>query len=124
MKSDFGGHSNIHYNNIVAYVNGQCFGICQQLSQYNDGYYNNTCIINKNSVTNYGGFSCGSSQTAWPILSNNTVYVLGSNVNKVGLCGLNEKDFQTKYKTDIATIIKGYPDNKAIIQQAKQLLMG
>ena len=122
LKNDVGGHNNIQYNNIIGYVNGDCFGICQQLPGFNDGFYNNTCIINSNKTKNYGSFSCGSSKEAWPMLGDNKIYALGSDLSNVGLCGMNEKEFQSKYNMDKGTVILGEPDNEKIIQQAKQLL--
>eukprot|EP01083_Nonionella_stella_P159244 519321_1 len=122
LKSDFSGHDNVHYNNIIAYIKGSCFGICDQLKGFNDGFYNNTCIINSNNTIKYGAFSCKQPQSNWPMLYNNTVYALGSDIDKVGLCGLSEIDFQNKFGTDYGTVINAYPDHNDIIRQAKQML--
>ncbi len=40
MKSDFGGHDNIHHDNVYAYY-GQGFGICNQIKGHPDSFYSN-----------------------------------------------------------------------------------
>merc|ERR1712013_843219 len=120
LKSDVGGHSNEHFENIVAYVKGECFGICEQLKGFNDAFFNNTCVINSNDTVHYGSFSCSASQSTWPKLGNNSVWTLATNVSAVGLCGLSEVEFQAKYGADLGTVVQSNPDNEAIVQQAKR----
>ena len=138
LKNQWGGHDNHHYNNIYAYIGLSCFCIHFQDKGHIDYYYNNTCIINQNTLTHYntdygtfGGITgvsysnCSISLESFPILGNNTIHILSNNtniINNIGLCEMNEKDFQSKYNNDIGTIILGYPDDNALIQQAKKLL--
>ena len=121
MKNDVGGHDNHHYNNIYGYIS-YCFGIDGVLLNHIDWYFNNTCIINQETITNYGNFPCGSNINTYPKLGNNTIYLLSNNIDKVGLCGLSEKKFQETFNNDLGTIIQGTPNNTQIINQAKQLL--
>ena len=122
LKSDVGGHSNLHFDNLVAYVNGECFGICQQLAGYADAFFNNTCIINSNKTAQYGSFGCAQPQSTWPLLGNNSVWTLAPNASAIGLCGLSEAEFQAKYGADLNIVVQSNPDNEAIVQQAKLLL--
>ena len=60
---------------------------------------------------------------AWTVLSNNSIHISDSNhVSNVGMCGLNEKQFQDKYARDLNTNVHGPPNNTAIIQRAKNML--
>mmetsp|Transcript_67792 Transcript_67792/g.107564 ORF Transcript_67792/g.107564 Transcript_67792/m.107564 type:complete len:816 (-) Transcript_67792:152-2599(-) len=126
MKNDFGGHDNMHYNNIYGYLGSHCFGIVGQVEGHQDAFFNNTCIINNSGQTEYGGFDCSpqSASNQWPKLGNNTVYMAqGGDTSKVGLCGLTEAKFQQTYPgADDGTVIMGTPDNAQIIAAAKALL--
>ena len=126
MKNDGGGHDNIHYNNIYGYQHELCFRINGQLQGHQDGFYNNTCVLEATQST-YGNFDCGTqnSQNQWPKLGDNTIYITTGDESKIGLCSMTEADFQKKYPgIDDKTVIKGAPNNADIIKQAKALLMG
>eukprot|EP01083_Nonionella_stella_P210991 763348_1 len=112
LKNNFGGHNIRHYNNIYGYVQNGCFFANnagdQQLLGYADWFNNNICILNSKSVTAYGSFACNMPQDQWPVLGNNTIYLMNETaVSVVGLCGSNEKEFQSKYKADLGTTING-----------------
>ena len=128
LKSYYGGHDIIHSNNIHAYITGDKNNACvydnaDQMEGHLDKYYNNTCIINQEAPKTYANFHCGDDHKTWPILGNNTVYIMGDDVSKTGACGLNETQFQSKYGVDTGTVIlPGPPDNAAILDQARSLL--
>ena len=107
-------------------MNGHCFKAEQQLDGHQDGFYNNTCIINvsSDSIDNeYGGFLCSNPSDQWPKLGDNTIYMVQGNENKIGLCNKTETEFQNAYPgIDEGTVIKGAPNNAQIISQAKALL--
>eukprot|EP01084_Bolivina_argentea_P000567 1064_1 len=145
LKNQWGGHDEVSFNNIYAYIGLSCFCIHYELPGHIDYYFNNTCIINQNKLTKYktdygtfGGVTdpsnypnlnfysnCSISSASFPVLGNNTIHILSNDSNdisQVGLCEINLSEFQTKYNNDIGTLVKGYPDNNAIINQAKSLL--
>eukprot|EP01084_Bolivina_argentea_P237198 398717_1 len=127
MKNDFGGHSIYSMNNIYAYVGDSCFGINNQFNGFKDIFFNNSCIIysTKMSNTNYGQFDCDNQtdHNQWPQLGNNKIYIRNQSVlNMVGLCNLNEKEFQEKYKIDLNTIISVKINDSEIIKQARNML--
>ena len=64
------------------------------------------------------------SQDRWPTLGNNTIYQLNNNISDIGLCNLNETEFQKMYNTDIGTTINSSPNNTEIISQARMMLFG
>eukprot|EP01084_Bolivina_argentea_P030674 56800_1 len=122
MKSGHGGHDILHYGNIDAYHSTCMDNEDDQLVGHINGYYNNSCII-AGQPKEYVGFKCGNAQNVWPQLGDNSVYIDATNTSVTGLCGINEKSFQQKYKDDLGTIIIPGPiDNKKILQQAKTLL--
>ena len=101
------------------------------LAGYNDWYFNNTCIVaakKKGNVLNWGSFACNTKQDQWPVLGNNTIYVIpgnvGNDIKNVGLCNLTESEFQSKYNTDLDTKIMAASDemNKQFIADAKAML--
>lgn len=125
MTNDFGGHSNHHFENIYAYVEYLCFDISGQLNGNEDMFFNNTCIINQANPKTYGTFDCSDQNESnhWPKLGNNTIYQMSVNASITGLCGLNEQEFQQKYKgIDAGTTINGPPSDENIIEAARQLL--
>ena len=127
LSSDFGGHNNRHYGNIYAYLSLICFrldlGFIGQKKGYIDAFYNNTCILNVNTISNYGDFNCSAGMDTWPILGNNTIYILNqTNVKNVGLCDMSLPEFQTKYSYDIGTVVRAQPNSTEILIQAKSML--
>lgn len=132
LKNNFGGHNVRHYNNIYGYVQSFCLaasaasGKNEQYPGYIDQYSGNDCTINSPQVDgDWGKIACNTSVSAWPILGNNTIYLTNqTNVDKVGLCGLTEMEFQNKYKTDLGTVIKGPSDidDAKTISNAKTML--
>ena len=130
MKNDFGGHDNHHYNNIYAYLTStSCYSVqasTGQLAGHNDYFYNNTCVLDStvSKLTDYGSFDCDSSQDAWPVTYNNSIYVSGGNSSVVGLCSKSEDAIQASpYNYDLGTKIYGdYPSSSDLIAQAKATL--
>ena len=49
MKNDWGGHDNLHYDNVYGYVY-KGFGICSQLANHVDGFYNNTLVMAQSDI--------------------------------------------------------------------------
>ena len=127
LKNNFGGHNIRHYGNIFGYVQNECMYANNandyQLPGYIDYFNNNICVINSESVGNWGLFACGSDQEGWPLMGNNTIYIRNqSRVDIVGLCQLPEKTFQAKYQRDLGTQIIYPPNDTLILEQAKQML--
>ncbi len=74
---------------------------------------------------NYGMWNCQRPTNEWPILKNNKIYTLNASaVALMGLCNLNEQQFQKKYNSDIGTIIQGPNDinNAQLVELAKELI--
>ena len=71
LKSDWGGHSNYHFNNIYAFVHG-CMSTVKQREGYNDAFYNNTCVLVKDGP--YASPDCSSTAAEIPIMHDNRVY--------------------------------------------------
>merc|ERR1719384_2819778 len=132
LKNNFGGHDNHHFGNIYGYI-PSCFQTDQdmnsgQLAGHNDLYQNNTCVLRKEKTTpllpnTYGQWNCDYSTDRWPILGNNSIYTQEKGVaDTIGLCGVNEKEFQTKYNMDIDTKIYGAVNDTQLLQQARDML--
>ena len=128
LKTDYGGHDIVHYNNIYAYISSECFGlITEQLNGHRDYYYNNTCVMHQNSPTNYGTWDCAtqSNQNEWIQLGNNKIYQMQESGYSTGLCGQNETTFQQNYPgIDDGTVIYGPPNNTMLFEMARNYLFG
>ena len=139
-KSTKGGHDIRHFNNYYGYQSDNCmmdnYAGDQTLGTYagyNDWYFNNSCISGASieqgkSVLNWGSFACNTKQDQWPVLRDNIIYVdpknVNNNIKNVGLCNLEESEFQSKYKTDLGTKILASSDeiNQKFVEEAKAML--
>jgi len=113
MKNDFGGHDNIHHNNLYAYI-GKGFGICPQVEGHLDGFYNNTVVLRADGA--YTDGTCGG-PTA-PIVHDNAVYSPTGNVTE---CGMSLSKWQAE-GNDPGSTAAPLPDDETLIALATQLL--
>ena len=79
MKSDFGGHDNIHHDNVYAYYN-QGFGICNQIKGHPDSFYSNHVVQNGD-----GGYGSGQQCTTTAdvdatVVHDNSIYTPNAQV--------------------------------------------
>lgn len=111
LKSDFGGHDNVHHDNVYAFV-GQGFGICQQLKGHPDKFYSNHVI--QNGDGNYGnGQACktdGSEDAT--VVHDNTIYTPSGKVTE---CGMALADWQAQ---------GGDPGTTAAVTPADSVIIG
>jgi hypothetical protein len=84
MKSDFGGHDNIHFGNVYAFV-GQGFGICNQLKGHPDVFHSNHVI--QNGDGNYGnGQACKTTASEdATVVHDNAIYTPSGKVTECGM---------------------------------------
>jgi len=113
MKNDFGGHDNVHHNNLYAYV-GKGFGICSQLPGHEDYFYNNTVVMTADG--NYGGGAC--SGDAITVVHDNSIYTPHGNVTE---CGYPLAEWQAK-GNDPGTTAAPYPSDDVLLSLSKELL--
>ena len=100
LKSDFGGHNNLHENNVYAWV-GSCWG-----GGNDDQFVNNTCIANSVS----GGFNSDCKKAAGMVVSGNSIYNKAGSLGKTVLC-------------DASNVVKGkWPSAEDVVQMARAVL--
>jgi len=117
MKSDFGGHDNIHHHNVYAYV-GHGFGICNQLKGHPDSFYSNHVIQDKDGDYG-GGQECATSDNAdATVVHDNTIYTPSGRVTE---CGKSLADWQAQ-GGDPGTIATTTPTDDALLALAKTAL--
>ena len=136
-KKNFLGHSKIDHHEIYVYsdANSGTFGsnIClgdyapsRGSSGWNEAWFNNTCILYKNSVP-YEIDNCDTADLFVPYLANNKIYIpSGKQVAftcKVNgsIVQLNLEQWQS-YGLDIGTIVQTAPDIQTIINWGRQML--
>eukprot|EP01061_Rhynchopus_euleeides_P019318 TRINITY_DN3171_c2_g1_i1.p1 TRINITY_DN3171_c2_g1~~TRINITY_DN3171_c2_g1_i1.p1 ORF type:complete len:815 (+),score=298.15 TRINITY_DN3171_c2_g1_i1:44-2446(+) len=107
MKNDFGGHDNMHYNNLYAYVK-QGFGICSQLEGHVDGFYNNTLVMTSENV----GSGQGCSGAGKTIVHDLEIY---TPTGKATECGKSPPESQ-------GTTVAKLPSDDVIIAIARKKL--
>lgn len=113
MKNDFGGHDNHHYNNIYAYVS-KGYGICQQLKDHEDYFYNNTVVMTSDG--DYGNGKC--SGDGMTVVRDNRIYTPKGNVTE---CGKSLSDWQAM-GNDPGTTADTTPDDDTLVSMIKTLL--
>jgi hypothetical protein len=114
LKSDFGGHSNFHHDNLDLFWSSG-FGICQQLPGFNDGYYSNYLYLAKDG--NYGGGQ-NCSIVGGTVVYNNTVW---SPTGAITECGKTLAAYQAT-GGDPGTTASPYPDDSVILSIARNLI--
>jgi hypothetical protein len=117
LKSDFGGHSNFHINNVDLFWS-RGFGICSQLDGYADAYVGNYLYISGDGP--YGdGQSCnGPGRT---IVGGNTIW---SPTGAITECGMTLQQWQAKDPSnDPGTVATPYPTDDAVLAQVRKTLM-
>jgi len=113
LKSDFGGHDNVHHDNLYAYV-GRGFGIVPQLPGHVDYFYSNTVVMSKDG--DYAQGAC--SGDAMPVVHDNKVF---SPTGAITECGMSVQDWQAK-GNDPGTTTGVTPSDQYILSLAQQLL--
>ena len=137
-KSNAGGYSNIHNNNVYAYVDEYCWNVHTAPDNDHLNYwYNNTCVVqhdltktgnknNGNSVYNYiYNEECNININDIGIKTyNNSIYINGATEYNIGMCNnVSEHLFQTVYHNDNFTNIYGfYPHDDLLLNLARKLV--
>lgn len=116
MKSDFGGHDNIHTDNVYAFI-GRGFSICNQLEGHPDTFVGNYVV--QTSDGDYGNPSCTDGpNNALTIVGNNTIF---SPTGAITECGMPLAQWQAK-GNDLGTTAQVTPTDDALIALAKAAL--
>merc|ERR1712070_465034 len=77
MKNDFGGHDNLHYNNIYAYA-GKALAVTDPLPGHEDQFYSNKVVLTGSGV---GGVQCDDPKTQ---LHDNSYFTPDGNLKECG----------------------------------------
>jgi hypothetical protein len=114
MKNDFGGHDNMHFDNVYAYV-GQAIGFydAPMLDGHGDTFSGNRVVMTGQNV---GSETCsGAGKTT---MGNNTYYTSSGAVRECG------KDLQEVQKSgiDLGSAAEKHPSDATIIAWASELL--
>lgn len=123
LKSDFGGHSNFHHNNVDLFY-GTGYGIVTQMPGYADAYSGNYLYLNPGktgSVSYGGGQQCtASASTAQsPTVGGNTIWVpQGVTIEE---CGQSLAQYQAN-GGDIGTTVAPWPADSDVLDVVKQVL--
>lgn len=112
LKSDFGGHDHVWYNNIVAYT-GNCWDMWNFFG-YNDGFYGNKCLVRSGE----GYKSDCNLETGW-VVHSNQVY---SSSGDLKACGTTLSKWLAQGH-DKGTTISKWPSDEELIQWGRDLLM-
>lgn len=116
MKNDFGGHSNVHHDNVYAYI-GHGFGIVKQDPGFADYFYNNHVV--QSDTSEYGDPQCTSTSTAAKtVVYNNTIYTPTGTVNE---CGMPLAEWVAK-GNDPGSSVHPYPADDTLLGLAKDVL--
>jgi hypothetical protein len=114
LQNDFGGHDNVHHDNVYAYT-GIGFQICPQLPGHIDSFYNNKVVLNSDG--DYGFGAC--SGDAMPLVYGNAVY---SPTGAITECGMSLAAWQ-KLGNDPNTTAGVTPDDDTIVAWGRAVLM-
>jgi hypothetical protein len=123
LKSDFGGHDNLHHDNLDLFYS-QGYGIVQQLPGHADSYVNNILYLDpgKTGALSYGGGQvCTATPTAAqsPVVGNNTLWVpAGVTINE---CGMPLAQYQAA-GGDVGTTVAAWPADAEVLAVAKTVL--
>jgi len=130
-KSNFGGHNKIRYGAINAFSKVYQDGLCcrvnaANIGNYTDGYYNNTCIQDRDGLPAYTFRYCDPKNPAnvsnLGILHDNKIYnPSGSMKIECGKTSMTEAQFQAK-GADKGTTVHKTPKYDVIIDWARKLL--
>jgi hypothetical protein len=110
LKSDFGGHSNYHHDNLDLFFD-KGYGITGQQPGFEDAYYGNYLYMSSD-----GAYGTGS-----PIVRGNTIW---SPTGAVTEDGKPLKEFQKEdpAHNDPGTVAKPYPSDTAVLAVAREIL--
>lgn len=108
LKSDFGGHDNHHFGNLVAYTNG-CFGKGNNLS-----FVNNTCILRAPS----GGYNSDCNLSYGMVVEGNAVH---NPSGELSVCGTTFAQWTAQGHDKGSTLAK-WPSNAQVVAQARKIL--
>lgn len=113
LKSDFGGHSNYHHDNLDLFFAAgyKAQGTGTQLTGYEDGYYDNYLYMPGDG--NYGSGS--------PIVRGNTIWSPTGNVTEGGK-PLKEFQKDDPVHNDPGTVADAYPEDRVVLFVAKKTL--
>lgn len=117
MKSDFGGHDNVHHDNVYAYV-GSGFSICNQLKGHPDQFYSNI-LVQEHDGDYGGGQACKTSASVDATnVHDNRVYTPTGSVTE---CGMSLAAWQAA-GNDPGTTAAPYPSDATLIAYARAAL--
>jgi hypothetical protein len=114
LKSDFGGHSNFHHDNVDLFWSAG-FGICPQADGYADGYYGNYLYLSQDGDYGHGQACTGGSKT---IVHSNTVW---SPTGKITECGKSLAEWQAE-GNDLGTVTAPYPPDATVLGVVRKTL--
>ena len=115
LKSDFGGHSNYHHNNLdLFFADG--FSLQDekphaQLPGFEDGYYENYLYMTTDGEYGFGNATVYS----------NTIWSPTGNVTEGGK-PLAEFQKEDPKHNDPCTVASAYPDDKVVLDLARKIL--
>eukprot|EP00397_Hematodinium_sp_SG-2012_P008391 GEMP01008450.1.p1 GENE.GEMP01008450.1~~GEMP01008450.1.p1 ORF type:complete len:826 (-),score=200.92 GEMP01008450.1:1024-3501(-) len=107
LKSDFGGHDNVHKNNIYAYPSTLLTDGTTQLKNHEDKFLTNRGVILSNDV---GGQNCH--EPGKTIVSHNSYYTKNGSISE---CGMDLADWQA-LGNDVSSTVSTWPRDEEIIQ--------
>lgn len=114
LKSDFGGNSNFHHDNLDLFWS-RGFGICSQPVGFEDGYYGNYLWLGGDG--DYGsGQKCTTPGAT--VVHSNTVW---SPTGKITECGMTLAQYQAQ-GGDPGTVGSPYPTDATVLALARQIL--
>lgn len=121
LKSDFGGHSNFHHNNLDLFFK-LGFQITAQLPGFNDAYYDNYLWLSSGGNGEYGsGQTCeGGAKT---FVGGNTIFTASGNNNNLTECGVALSSWQNE-GNDVGTrVVSPYPSVRTVVALAQKILL-
>jgi len=117
LKSDFGGHDNVHHHNVYAYVAQSCMMAVVPGSfvpGHEDRFFNNTCVTEEG---NYASFDCNSA--ALPVLHDNRLFTQAGATFQV--CGKSFSQWQAEGH-DAGTTVSKLPADSELLGWAATTL--
>eukprot|EP00937_MAST-01D_sp_MAST-1D-sp2_P005490 g5490.t1 len=112
LKSDFGGHDEVYFNNTLAYV-GACWDMWN-FDGYNDGFWDNACVFRNSYASDCFGKGKG---LGWRV-GNNSVFSESGNEN---ICSTTLSQW-VKQGHDQGTTISKWPTDDALVAMGKRTL--
>jgi len=117
MKSDFGGHDNIHNQNVYAYV-GAGFSICSQTKGHMDSFYSNQVVQDHDGQYGNGQQCTANVNSDLTIVHDNHIYTPSGKVTE---CGKSLVDWQAQ-GGDPGTTAATTPDDATLLALARAAL--